>query len=132
MAVEKGPKLDWGITADVDLVGNFHKFVKLNTSTTVDTIVAVAATTDEALGVLNNAPLQGEEAEVVLSGIVKVLLGGTVAKGDKIGHDATGAGVTRTVGTDTTEYVYGRALEAGVAGQIISVAISTATAYLAK
>jgi hypothetical protein len=127
MAVEKGPKLDWGILANSDLSQHQGRFVKFHGTATVDTVVAIAATTDRALGVLNNAPKAGQEAEVVMTGVVKVELGGTVARNDLIGHDATGLGVTRPYAAAGTNLVYGRALESGVAGQVISVALAAPT-----
>jgi hypothetical protein len=73
--------------------------------------------------VLNNAPDAGEEAEVVLTGVQKVRLGGTVARNDGIGTDATGKGIKAAAGA----LVYGVALESGVADQIISVALNSVT-----
>lgn len=127
MAVEKGPKLDWGIIANSDLSLHQGRFVKHHGTASVDTVVAIAATTDKALGVLNNAPKAGQEAEVVLTGVVKVELAGTVSRGDYIGHDASGFGVARPFATAGTNLVYGRALESGVSGQVISVALNSVT-----
>jgi hypothetical protein len=123
MAVDKGPKLDWGILANSDLTGNQFRFVKFHGTASIDAVVAVAATSDRALGVLNNAPDAGEVAEVVLTGVQKVRLGGTVARNDGIGTDATGKGIKAAAGA----LVYGVALESGVADQIISVALNSVT-----
>lgn len=123
MAVDKGPKLDWGILANSDLSGKQFTFVKFHATDSVDRVVAVASVDDRALGVLNNAPGAGEEAEVVLTGVQKVKLGGTVARGDGIGPDANGAGIKSATG----KRVYGFALEAGTSGQIISVALNSVT-----
>lgn len=125
MAVEKGPKLDWGVLANSDLSAKQYHFVKHHATASIDAVVAIAAATDKALGVLNNTPKAGDEAEVVLTGVVKVKLGGTVARGDYIGHDAAGAGVARTADAAGTGFVYGRALESGVSGQVISVALDS-------
>lgn len=122
MAVDKGPKLDWGVLAGADLSAKQFTFVKFDGATD-DEVIAVASVDDFALGVLNNAPEQGFEAEVVLTGVVKVKLGGTVARDDGIGAKADGTGIKAAAG----KRVYGRALESGVSGQIISVALNSVT-----
>lgn len=127
MAVEKGPKLDWGVLANSDLSAKQFHFVKHHGTASNDSVVEVAAETDVALGVLNNAPTAGEAAEVGLTGIVKVKLGANVARGAMVGHDATGAGISRTVAAAGTGKVYGRALESGVTGDVISVALNSVT-----
>lgn len=127
MAVDKGPKLDWGVLANSDLSDKQFTFVKHHGTASNDSVVAIAAQTDIALGVLNNAPKAGQEAEVVFTGVQKVKLGGTVARGDFIGHDAAGLGITRAVASAGTGKVYGKALESGVAGQVISVVLNTVT-----
>jgi hypothetical protein len=124
MAVEKGPKLDWSAFAGADLSTKQYTLVKWSGTASADEVVAVAGATDKPLGVLNNAPKQGEEADVAISGVVKVLLGGTVARDADIGAKADGTLIAATV---TGTYIVGRALEAGVSGQIISAVISTAT-----
>lgn len=123
MSVEKGPKLDWGILANSDLSEKQHHFVKFHGTPANDSVVAIAATSDRALGVLANAPLAGEEAEVDLLGVVKVKLGANVARNDGIGSNAAGAGIKAAAGS----LVYGVALESGVTGQIISVALNSIT-----
>ena len=122
MAVEKGPKLDWGVLAGADLSAKQFTFVKFDGATD-DEVISVSAVTDFALGVLNNAPTQGQEAEVVLTGVVKVKLGGTVARDDGIGAKADGTGIKAA----STNRIYGRALEAGTSGQVISVALNSVT-----
>jgi hypothetical protein len=123
MAVEKGPKLDWTVIAAVDLEDeNQFTFVKWDGA--ADLVTKVAALADQALGVLNNAVKQGEEADVTLvAASQKVRLGATVARGDGIGSTATGRGKKAAAG----ERVYGRALEAGVSGQVISVSLNAIT-----
>lgn len=55
---------------------------------------------------------------VALNGIAKVKLGGTVSEGDPLCSDANGKGI---VSTAAGEYIFGRALEDGVSGDIIRV-----------
>lgn len=132
MAVDKGPKLDWGILANSDLSANQFEAVKFHATATIDTVVAISAATDLPLGVLGNAPKAGEEAEVILTGIAKVRCGGVVTRNDLLTIDADGEFVKATPGTDTTKYVVGRALESGVDQQVISAAVAFPSAYLAK
>lgn len=133
MAVEKGPYLDWTVIANSTFAKTDQfKAVKFHGTPGVETIVAIGAATDLPLGVLNNAPKQGEEADVKLFGVQKVRLGGTVARDDLVTIAADGRFVKATIGTDATKYVVGRFLEAGTAGQIVSAAINFNTPYLAK
>lgn len=132
MAVEKGPYLDWTVLANSDLTDKQYTAVKFNGSATSETVVAVSAATDLPLGILNNAPAAGEEADVRLLAVQKVKLGGTVARDDLLTIAADGRIVKATIGTDATKYVIGRALEAGTANTIISAALNTLNPYLAK
>jgi hypothetical protein len=118
-----------------------YSFVKLGTSNSATnpgptaSVTACTATTDRPLGVLQNSPrvrysmsqsgvIEGqEEAEITISGICKVLAGGTIAPGNVIGISATGLAVAITVGTDTTKYILGTALSAGVSGDVITIAV---------
>ncbi|AYD87352.1 hypothetical protein SEA_VALENTINIPUFF_55 [Microbacterium phage ValentiniPuff] len=120
MAVEKGPYLDWSSLSSADLTEAQYTFVEFSD---VDHVKAVDSVDDFALGILQNSPAEGDVADVRLTGISKVKLGGTVALNDGIGSNASGLGVKAATG----KRVYGRALEAGVSGQIISVAINFVT-----
>jgi hypothetical protein len=132
MAVEKGPYLDWTVLANADFAKSAQfTAVKFNGGGS-DTVVAISGATDLPLGILNNAPKKGEEADVKLFGIQKVRLGGTVARDDLLTIAADGRIVKATVGTDATKYVIGRALEGGAAGRVISAAINFTNPYLAK
>ena len=86
-----------------------YNFVKLHTD---GTAIICAAATDVPIGVLQNAPAVGEEAEILVVGGTKLESGGSVAIGDIIGTDASGLGDTKAV-TDTTNYIVGRAVTAG-------------------
>jgi hypothetical protein len=124
MAVEKGPKLDWSVIAATDLEGDLqYRFVKWNDDGS-DTVEALDGAGQQALGVLNNAVKQGEESDVTLvAAAQKLRITGTVARGDKISASATGLGKKAATG----ELVYGRAHEAGTAGQVISVSLNAIT-----
>jgi hypothetical protein len=70
------------------------------------------------LGVLQNTPKVGEAAQIqsVRGSSAKVLLGGTVAKGDKLITDSSGRFVTATTGA---QLICAQAQEAGAVGTLI-------------
>ena len=83
--------------AAADLSGSFYKFVKLNGAV----LVAVAAASDNAVGVLQNKPnkpssvgvFQGAErtsATVMVSGVSRVVSGKALAAGVPVYLDAQG------------------------------------------
>lgn len=70
------------------------------------------AATDVPIGVLQNKPTAGQMAEVVVLGSTKIVASAAVVEGVLIGTADDGEADTKVPGTDTTEYVCGRALEA--------------------
>jgi hypothetical protein len=103
--------------AAADLSAKQYHAVKDNGS---GAAAAIAADTDVPIGILQNKPAAaGKSCTINFEGVSKVVLGGTVAKGDHLGPDASGAMVKRTLGTDTTKYVCARAGAAGVSGDVI-------------
>lgn len=126
MAYEINPNaLKITLVAGADLSAAQFKFVKLNAS---GQAILCAAATDKPIGVLQNAPTSGQEAEVTVIGGTKVVLGGSVTEGAAVGTNASGVGVALTVGTDTTKYVVGQALTEGASGEVITVVINCASA----
>jgi hypothetical protein len=113
------------LVAGADLSAKQYTFVKLNSS---GQAVAVAAATDLPIGILQNAPLSGQEAEILISGGSKLVLGGTVAAAGVIGTSATGTGVAIAHGTDTTKFALGQALTGGATGEVVTVAVSCSNA----
>jgi len=73
-------------------------------------------------GVLLGKARAGEAIEVGVGGRLLVVCGGTVAAGDSVGSDAAGAAVTHS----GSNHILGVALEAGVAGDIISISFDRA------
>lgn len=83
---------------------------------------AAAAATDLAIGVSDTLDATaGQTVDVIMNGSAEVVLGGTVAAGAPITSDANGAGVN--AGT-AGNIAIGYALAAGVAGDIIDVALA--------
>ena len=77
-----------GLVAAADLSSSQFKTVKL--ASTAGQVKAVAASTDEGIGVLQNAPKSGEEAQVACLGVVKALVEASVSAGNFLGPSATG------------------------------------------
>lgn len=113
------------LVAGADLSAAQYKFVKLNSS---GEAVAVAAATDLPIGILQNAPTSGQEAEVLVSGGSKLVLGGTVAAAGVVGTSSSGAGVAIVHGTDTTKFALGQAITGGASGEIVTVVVACSNA----
>lgn len=90
-----------------------------------DTLSTGAAATDNVVGVFQHATTAAnQEVRVMLSGISRVKLGGTVTRGDLIGSDASGQGVTVAPSAGTNNRVVGIAMASGVSGDIIPVLLN--------
>ena len=84
------------------------------------TIAQATGPTDKLLGSIDNLPaVTGDDTDVNLMGQHSVKLGGTVAFWDPLTSDANGAAVVSAPGTGVTHNIIGRAMKAGVAGDII-------------
>jgi len=114
MAYES-PGIDLGtLTAAADLSGKQHYFVKLASATTVN---VCTATTDRAIGILQNDPESGEQAVVRIFGISKVVADGTIAFNNVIGTSADSQADAIVPGTDTSVVTLGVAIQAASAGE---------------
>lgn len=103
-------------TAGADLSAKQYYLVKLDSS---NEVVLAAAATDKILGVLSNAPTDGETAVVRLinsNGTFKVKTAASnISQGARLTSDASGLAVATTT---TGDVVFGRALLASVASDI--------------
>ncbi|MBI5885304.1 MAG: DUF2190 family protein [Deltaproteobacteria bacterium] len=89
-----------------------------------DTLSQATASTEELVGVFQHTTTAvGEEVRVMLDGISRVVLGGTVARGNYLTSDANGKAVTAAPAAGVNACVIGQALASGVAGDIIPVHI---------
>lgn len=105
------------LTAASDLSTKQYHFVKLASATTVDVCTAI---TDKPIGVLQNTPASGSAAEVCLFGITKVVADASYSAGAVIGTSSDSQAKAIVAGTDTTQYALGQAIEAGVAGNTVT------------
>lgn len=95
--------------AAADLSAQQFRAVKLDSN---GQIAAIAAVTDIPLGILQDKPgAAGRAGCVMLDGVSKMVAGANLAKGDRVGVDATGRAVAYVAGTDTTKYAIGTVLE---------------------
>jgi hypothetical protein len=111
------------LVAGADLSALQYNFVKLNSS---GQAVACSGATDVPVGVLQNAPTSGQEAEVLIVGGTKVVAGASITLPANIGTGATGKAVALAT-TDTTKYVVGSLITASAAdGNIVTAVINCA------
>lgn len=112
------------LVAGADLSAAQYKFVEIGAG---GVVTVCNGATDKPIGVLQNAPLSGQEAEVVVAGGTKVVSSGNIAIGSAIGTDASGKAAALTAGTDTTKYVVGTViLPAGADGEILTAVVNCA------
>lgn len=89
-----------------------------------DTLAQATSSTEELVGVFQHTTsVAGDEVRVMLDGISRIVLGGTVARGNYLTSDANGKAVAAAPGAGVNAYVIGQALASGVAGDIIPVHI---------
>lgn len=88
-------------------------------------IAQASAATDAILGVNERLDAgAGERVDIIHSGIVEVVLGGSVTYGDPLTADASGHAVKAAPAAGINNQVVGKALTSGVAGDIIPVLIT--------
>lgn len=117
------------LVAGADLSAAQYKFVKLNSS---GQAVVCSSATDIPIGVLQNDPASGAEAEVLVIGGTKIIAGAAIAEGAQVGTSTAGKAVALTAGTDTTKYVAGALLtESGADGDIVTAVINCANPHRA-
>lgn len=106
----------YSAAAAADFTGKRYTIVKTDAN---GNIVAASAATDAILGVIDNEPISGRTADVVLinsEGTFKVKAGGTIAKDAYLTSDGNGNAVATT---STGNRVFGRAVKAAVSGDVV-------------
>jgi hypothetical protein len=104
-----------GLVAGADLSALQYTFVKVTSAG----VVAVAAVTDQPVGVLANKPTSGRPAEIVAIGQVPVEASATIAAGDFVFLAADG-----TVDKTTTSTPVGQAMSGGASGELVQVLVN--------
>jgi hypothetical protein len=115
------------LKAAADLTAAQYCFVKLDAS---GNAALCTAATDKPIGVLQNQPISGKEASILVEGGTKLKASAVIAIGASVGTTTSTTGaVTLVQGTDTTKYIVGTALTAAAAANdIISAVVSCASA----
>ncbi len=102
--------------AAADLSTHQFKFVNIDAGGNA----SLSGVGGRSVGVLQNKPISGRAATIVVDGISKIVAGGVVAAGASVASDATGRAVTAAA----TNLIQGVALQAAAgAGEIIAVLI---------
>lgn len=105
--------------AGADLSSKQYTFVKLASDGEVE---AVAAITDVPVGVLQNAPTAGQEAEVLIAGGTKLVASEAITLPAFLSTSSAGKADKIAV-SDTTQYVVGQAITAAGASDEIFTAV---------
>lgn len=116
------------LTASSTLAAKQFYAVKAHTS---NNQVALCDTDGEViLGVVQNKPAAGEAANVMMSGVTKVVAAETLTAGDNWGTDANGTAkkIEGTItGADVGDYSAGKVLQGASAGELATVSIGFQT-----
>ena len=109
--------------AGADLSAKQYHFVEMAAD---GTVTACDNAGDLPIGVLQNAPKAGQEAEVLVVGGTKIVAGGAVTTASVIGTDAAGKAVAKNTSTD---FRVGRIIDStGAAdGVVVSAIINCAS-----
>ena len=117
------------LVAGADLSAKQYYFVKLNSS---GQAILCAAATDVPIGVLQNAPTSGQEAEVLIVGGTKLVASAAISLPAQIGTASTGKAAALVAGTDTTKYVAGSLISAaGADADVVTAVINCANPHRA-
>lgn len=124
MAYEWGPRHAESYPAGADLTDKQY-FIGVRQAD--GTIVLAVAGQGDGVIEYTNPPKVGATIALVDDGTTKVRLGGTVAVGDPLIAGADGRAIKRVA---QTGIVFGKAREAGVAGQVIAARVDFAGAQV--
>jgi hypothetical protein len=113
-----------GLVAAGDLTLKQYTWVRL---TEVGQVNAITADTQQPFGVLQNAPAQGQAAQVAVDGVTFMKAGGTIdaSANANIGPTTDGSAVARVIGTDVTKYRAAIALSDAASGDIFAAQLIT-------
>ena len=112
------PGFSMSLPASADLSASQHHFVEVDSNGEV-TISNSAG--ESVFGVLQNDPgAQGVAANIMKTGVSKVVAGAAVAAGALVQTNASGRAITAASG----DFVVGRAIDAvGADGEVVSIAL---------
>lgn len=104
-----------GLVVSMNAAGDLSTKQYCHVKMSADNTVTTAGNGQESIGILQDKPsAAGRAGAVCLTGISKVLLGGTVTAGQYISADANGAAVVPA----TAERITGLCTKGGAAGEV--------------
>jgi hypothetical protein len=113
------------LVAGEDLSAKQYHFVKIDNGT--GKAVAVSGAADRPIGVVQNNPSSGQEAEVLISGGTKIKAGGSASAGQALFASASATGVTLAFGTTASAaFAVGTWISSGASGEIATAVINCA------
>lgn len=83
------------LVAAADLSAKQYTFVKVDSTGKV----AMCTASDFPIGILQNKPTAGQACEIMVAGVSKIVLSGTIAPGVRIKSNATGLAVAGATAT---------------------------------
>ena len=90
-----------------------------------DTFSTATAVSEELIGVFQHATTSAnEEVRLMLTGITRIKLGGTVTRGGWATTDGSGQGVAAAPSADVNNAVIGKFLASGVVGDIVTLLLA--------
>lgn len=114
------PDLVVSFKAGGDLSSKQYYFVKMNAD---NEVVVCSGATDIPVGVVQNDPTSGQEAEVMVQGVSKVSSDAALTAGTLIGTSGDGQADAKTAGSDGTEYIAGQVIEGSSGADVLATAI---------
>lgn len=112
------------LEAGADLSAAQYKFVKISSGKAI----LCSGATDIPIGVLQNSPVSGGEASILVAGGTKLVAGAAINAGVVIGTSAAGKADAKVAGTDTTEYAVGVViLASGADNDILTAVVNCAS-----
>ncbi|MCH8029074.1 MAG: DUF2190 family protein [Candidatus Dadabacteria bacterium] len=86
-----------------------------------DHVIQAAANSDQLIGIAQHTASSAEdEVRVMMTGISRLKLGGTVTRGDYLTSDANGQGLAAAPTAGVNNTIIGMAMQSGVSGDIIA------------
>lgn len=107
-----------------------YKIARFSDVSATSKIALATANTDALLGVTGSlATAVGDMADIIMSGIGLVTLGGTVTAGAELTADASGNAIAAVPTAGVFMSVVGKALAPGVSGDVIEILVSPRAFY---
>lgn len=124
-------EVDMSATATSPLTGygatGQFLIAKQSTDRAANTVVNCTSHADRPRGIIQNNPPAGQAVALLVSGMSKVMAGGTLTPGDSFGTDNAGRGVRKnetSTGADYKDFVMGEVIEGATVGQLATVLLT--------